>query len=93
MLETRPPPKRRAKSRCRRARNELGAPQVRDLPLPPDGPDWDDAASAVRAATAASDPAARRAALVAAAVASCAAYRVPADGLVDWWAARLPGER
>jgi hypothetical protein len=71
---------------------KLGAPQVRDLPLPPDGPDWDEAAAAVRAASSATDPTRRRAALLDAAVASCAAYGVPADGLVDWWAARLPPE-
>ena len=69
---------------------KLGAPQVRDLPLPPDGPDWDEAAAAVRTATRAPEPTARRAALVHAAVASCAAYGVAGDGLVDWWAARLP---
>jgi hypothetical protein len=69
---------------------KLGAPQVRALPLPPEGAAWDTAAAAVRTATAAPDPAARRAALVDAAVASCAAYGVPADGLVDWWASRLP---
>jgi hypothetical protein len=70
---------------------KLGAPQVRALPLPREGPAWDAAAAAVRAATGATGPAARRAALVDAAVASCAAYGVPTDGLVDWWASRLPG--
>ena len=63
---------------------------MRALPLPTEGPDWDAAAAAVRAASSATDPAARRRALVAAAVASCAAYGAQGDGLVDWWAARLP---
>ncbi len=72
---------------------KLGAPQVRALPLPADGPDWDAAATAVRAASSAADPVARRRALVAAAVASSAAFGVAADGLVDWWAARLPADR
>jgi hypothetical protein len=44
----------------------------------------------VRAASSATGAAARRRALVAAAVASCAAYGVPDAGLVDWWVARLP---
>jgi hypothetical protein len=63
---------------------------VRALALPAEGPDWDAAATAVRAASSTADPAARRRALVAAATASCAAYGVPAEGLVDWWASRLP---
>jgi hypothetical protein len=69
---------------------KLGAPAVRALALPAEGPDWDAAATAVRAASSTADPAARRRALVAAATASCAAYGVPAEGLVDWWASRLP---
>lgn len=72
---------------------KLGAPDVRALPLPAEGPDWDAAADAVRAASSTADPVERRRALVAAAVASCAAYGVPADGLVDWWATRLPASR
>jgi hypothetical protein len=72
---------------------KLGAPLVRELALPADGPDWDAAAAAVRAAASATTPAARHGALLTAAVASCAAYGVPVDGLVDWWAARLPTER
>jgi hypothetical protein len=72
---------------------KLGAPDVRALPLPAEGPDWDAAAEAVRAASSTADRVERRRALVAAAVASCAAYGVPADGLVDWWAARLPASR
>jgi hypothetical protein len=69
---------------------KLGAPQVRALPLPAEGADWDAAAAAVRAATSARTAGDRRRALLAAATASCAAYGVPADGLVEWWAARLP---
>jgi hypothetical protein len=69
---------------------KLGAPQVRALPLPAEGPDWDAAAGAVRAASSATDAAARRRALLAAAAASCAAYGVEPDGLLDWWADRLP---
>jgi len=69
---------------------KLGAPQVRDLPLPAEGADWDAAARAVRAATSASTAAGRRRALLEAATATCAAYGVPAGGLVEWWAARLP---
>jgi hypothetical protein len=71
---------------------KLGAPQVRSLPLPAEGADWDVAADAVRAATAAGTATDRRRALLAAATASCAAYGVPAGGLVEWWAARLPTE-
>lgn len=69
---------------------KLGAPQVRDLPLPAEGGDWDAAAAAVRAASSAPTAAYRRRALLAAATASCAAYGVPPGGLVEWWAARLP---
>jgi hypothetical protein len=69
---------------------KLGAPQVRALPLPAEGAAWDAAAVAVRAASSAPTAGDRRRALLASASASCAAYGVPADGLVEWWSARLP---
>ncbi|MBW8826518.1 MAG: hypothetical protein JF603_09245, partial [Acidobacteria bacterium] len=47
-------------------------------------------AAHVRAATEAVSPADRREALVAAATASCRAYRTDPEPLLDWWLARLP---
>lgn len=67
---------------------KLGAPQVRGVPLPPSGDDWDDAAQAVRVASTSSGDERRRA-LVAAGAATCRAYGLEGDGLLDWWVGRL----
>lgn len=58
---------------------KVSASQLRALPLPAPGADWDAAADAVR-----------RGDVQGAATASCRAYGVEPDGLVDWWASRLP---
>jgi hypothetical protein len=60
-------------------RIKLSAAQLRQLPLPPPGRDWDAAAGALQAGD-----------LLAAARASGAAYGVD---VFDWWAARLPSPR
>ncbi len=64
---------------------KLSASQVLDVPLPPAGGDWDEAAAVLRAGTG------DRASLLAAAAAMVRAYAVE-DGeqLVRWWADRLP---
>ena len=73
---------------------KLSARQVLDVPVPPAGPAWDRAASAVRVAHGAADADAWRTALVDAATWSTRAYRVDdLDGLVAWWEARLPAWR
>jgi hypothetical protein len=58
---------------------KVSASQLRALPLPAQGSDWDAAADAVR-----------RGDVQGAATASCRAYGVEPDGLVDWWVSRLP---
>jgi hypothetical protein len=58
---------------------KLSASQLRRLPLPAPGPDWDAAAAAVRIGD-----------LRGAALASCRAYGVEPEPLVDWWSRRLP---
>lgn len=70
---------------------KLSAGQVRAVPLPAAGPDWDEAAAAVARASAAGDEDDRRRWLLAAAAASCRAYEVDPSPLCPWWAARLPG--
>ena len=59
---------------------KLSATQLRALPLPAPGADWDAAADAVR-----------RGDLRAAGAATCRAHGLDdGDALLDWWAARLP---
>lgn len=72
---------------------KLSAAQVRAIPLPVDGDAWARAAGEVRRASAVDDPVERLDALLAAAAASTEAYAVTDDGLVDWWAGRLPAHR
>lgn len=74
---------------------KLAASQALELPLPPAGQAWDEAAGRVRAATAAGaagDEAGWRRELVAAGVAMGAAYGVGEDVLA-WWEGRLPAYR
>lgn len=69
---------------------KLSPGQVLDLPLPAGGAAWDEAASALRAASGASG-ATRRSGLVAAGRAMLDAYGVGGDEeLLAWWADRLP---
>ena len=71
---------------------KLSARQVAALPLPVDHAAWDEGARAAREATeagAAGDGDAWRAALDRLGVVMCAAYDVPASGLLGWWAERL----
>jgi hypothetical protein len=58
---------------------KLSAAQLRDLPLPRPGPDWDEAAARVRDGD-----------VLGAASPACRAYGVAPDDVLDWWAARLP---
>jgi hypothetical protein len=58
---------------------KLSAAQLRDLPLPRPGPDWDEAAARVRDGD-----------VLGAASPACRAYSVAPDDVLDWWAARLP---
>ncbi len=69
---------------------KLGAAQLRAVPLPAAGPDWDAAAAAVCRASAAGNEAERHRELLAAAAASCRAFRADPSTLCPWWAARLP---
>ena len=58
---------------------KLSATQLRRLPLPRPGADWDAAAAALRVGD-----------LAAAGAAACAAYGVATDPVLGWWLARLP---
>lgn len=71
---------------------KLSASQVRSVPTPVPGADWDAAAAAVREASVSAEETGRRRWLAAAATASCRAYRVDPASLVPWWAARLPDQ-
>lgn len=66
----------------------LSAAALRTLPLPAHREAWDEAAAAVREATAAPHEPARRAALLRGARHGCLAYGVDPEPLVDWWAER-----
>jgi len=71
---------------------KLSARQVAALPLPADGAAWEAGARAAKRATLASragDVAGWRAALDELGVAMCAAYAVPAEPVLGWWAERL----
>ncbi len=68
----------------------LRAAQLLGAPIPPDGPDLDRAAAALRAASMATDGHAWRAAVLEAGAATCRAHRVTDEGLLAWWAGRLP---
>lgn len=72
---------------------KLGATQIRELPAPHPGADWDDAAAAIRRASEQTDPEGRRHWLMRAAASSSRAYGVDDDQLQRWWAARLPPPR
>ena len=72
---------------------KLSAAQVRDLPEPDRGADWDQAAICVREASAAPDDDGRRRWLRDAAEASSRAYGVHDPALQQWWAERLPAPR
>ncbi|CAN5173934.1 hypothetical protein BH24ACT1_BH24ACT1_12540 [soil metagenome] len=69
---------------------KLSAAQVRSLPAPRPGADWDEAAEHVRQATEATDEDERRHWLLAAGNASSRAYGVTDPAVVSWWQARLP---
>lgn len=58
---------------------KLSATQLRSLPLPRPGSDWDAAADALRAGD-----------LLAAGEAGCRAYGVDPEPVLAWWQARLP---
>ncbi len=73
---------------------KLSAKQAMTLPLPADEEAWDEAALRLRAAHAATDPAARRGELLLYARAACRATTLPeesATGLLAWWTSRLGG--
>ncbi len=72
---------------------KLSAAQVRAIPSPHPGVDWDEAADAVRRATEAGEDGDRRRLLLEAAQASTRAYGVDDPGVVAWWQARLPRRR
>lgn len=69
---------------------KLSAAQVRQLPSPLPGADWDAAASAVRQATGAAGGVERRERLLQAALASSRAYGIDDPAVVAWWQDRLP---
>jgi hypothetical protein len=69
---------------------KLSAAQVRAIPSPEPGPEWDAAAAAVRCATEATDPAEGRRWLLVAATQSSRAYGVDDPAVRHWWEARLP---
>ncbi|MFN7146746.1 MAG: Eco57I restriction-modification methylase domain-containing protein, partial [Myxococcota bacterium] len=68
---------------------KLAARQVEAIPTPSDDAAWHDAATRVAAAHAATDPAAARAHLEAAAALTVRAYGAD-PALVTWWRGRLP---
>jgi hypothetical protein len=72
---------------------KLSAAQVRAVPAPDRGADWDEAAACVREASAAPDDGSRRRWLLDAAEASSRAYGEHDPALQQWWAARLPAAR
>ncbi len=69
---------------------KLSARQVLDAPLPRHTDLWDTGASLLPNVAAASDESAWRQSLVELGTAMCEAYDAEPDGLVEWWAARLP---
>ncbi|MCG8369984.1 MAG: hypothetical protein MJA32_05660, partial [Proteobacteria bacterium] len=72
---------------------KLSARQVLDVPLPARSDRWEAGAALVpevAAAAAGADDAAWRRSLVELGTVMCEAYGAETDGLVDWWAARLP---
>jgi hypothetical protein len=69
---------------------KLSASQVRSLPTPAGREAWDEAAVAVREASAAATDDARLAALLRAGRASSRAYGIDDPAVTDWWAGRLP---
>lgn len=69
---------------------KLSASQLLRLPLPAHPGPWAAGAAAAREAQEASGPEARRAALLRCGAAMCAAYGLPAEPTLGWWAARLP---
>ena len=69
---------------------KLSAKQVLDLPLPPQGSDWDDAAAAARAAAVAQTTDERLGHLEALGRAMNLAYGVDDDTLLGWWLDRQP---
>ena len=69
---------------------KLSAAQVRSLPAPRSGADWDEAADCVRQAGEEADEVDRRRWLLAAGTASSRAYGIDDPAVVAWWQARLP---
>lgn len=69
---------------------KLSAAQVRSLPAPRPGADWDEAAECVRRAGEVADEVDRRMWLLAAGTASSRAYGIDDPAIVAWWQARLP---
>lgn len=72
---------------------KLSAAQVRAVPTPAGHDAWDEAAAAVRRASAAGDGVDRRHWLLVAAEASSRAYGVDDPAVVSWWTTRLDGRR
>jgi len=70
---------------------KLSASQLLRLPLPAHALPWAAGAAAARSANEATDEPTRRAALLRCGAAMCAAYGLPAEPTLGWWAARLPG--
>lgn len=71
---------------------KLSAKQTLALPIPEEGPAWDEAAKLLSQAQGSADPSARFRHLLEFARASCCAYRVPPDQervLIEWWSRRL----
>ena len=69
---------------------KLSAAQVRSLPAPRPGADWNEAADCVRRAGDVADEVDRRKWLLAAGTASSRAYGIDDPAVVAWWEARLP---
>ncbi len=72
---------------------KLSAAQVRIIPSPQPGPDWDEAAEAVQRASEADGEDERRRHLLEGAMASTRAYGGDELAVVTWWEARLPRRR
>ena len=70
---------------------KLSASQLLRLPLPAHALPWAAGAAAAQSANEATDEPTRRAALLRCGAAMCAAYGLPVEPTLGWWAARLPG--
>ncbi len=74
---------------------KLSAKQILQLPVPKTGPEWDEAAQALRDAAQTDDEHTRLESLRTAAMHTLEAYQIPAGKrrpLLDWWWSRLVGK-